>query len=114
MATLPAWNTCYPPTARSYFPLPALNVSSKLHSACNVLSDTLATSESCIQRATQSEMWSVLHESSEKLFREQSWRQPTSGSEHDSRQPILGQSSTQDRLECCENNDSNSDHNSSS
>lgn len=34
-------------------PLPALNVPSKLHSACNVLSDTLATGESCIQRTIQ-------------------------------------------------------------
>lgn len=52
-------------------PLSVLNVPSRLHSACNVLPDTLATSESCIQRAIQSRIWSILYESGEKMFGEQ-------------------------------------------
>lgn len=70
--TILTWSI--PQTLSSLFtacPLPALNVPSKLHSACNVLSDTLATSESCTQRTIQRRMWLVLWESSEKMFGEQ-------------------------------------------
>lgn len=49
-------------------PSPALSVPSKLHSACNVLPDALAASESCIQRTIQNRVRSVLQQSSEKMF----------------------------------------------
>lgn len=59
--TLPVWSLPQTPFLERAFWLclsQARSVSSKLHSARNVLSDCLATSESCIQRTIQSRMCS--------------------------------------------------------